>query len=48
MRASSLTSVIRVTRWLSRIENHYFFHRGWFAEGQLIANAGRLADIPGS
>ena len=31
----------------ARIENHYFFHRGWFGEGQLIANAGRLADIPG-
>ena len=32
----------------ARIENHYFFHRGWFAEGQLLANAGRLADIPGA
>jgi proline iminopeptidase len=31
----------------ARIENHYFFHRGWFTEGQLLANAGRLADIPG-
>jgi proline iminopeptidase len=31
----------------ARIENHYFFHRGWFSEGQLIANAGRLAGIPG-
>ena len=31
----------------ARIENHYFFHRGWFTEGQLIANAGRLAGIPG-
>jgi proline iminopeptidase len=30
----------------ARIENHYFLHRGWFAEGQLIANAGRLAAIP--
>ena len=30
----------------ARIENHYFLHRGWFAEGQLIANAGRLAGIP--
>ena len=30
----------------ARIENHYFLHRGWFAEGQLIANAGRLARIP--
>jgi proline iminopeptidase len=31
----------------ARIENHYFYHRGWFSEGQLIANADRLADIPG-
>jgi len=31
----------------ARIENHYFFHRGWFTEGQLIANANRLAGIPG-
>jgi proline iminopeptidase len=36
----------------ARIENHYFVHGGWFdtneqGEGQLIANASRLADIPG-
>jgi proline iminopeptidase len=41
----------------ARIENHYFVHDGWFdtidqgqgeqGEGQLIANASRLADIPG-
>ena len=31
----------------ARIENHYFVHGGWFAEGQLIADAGRLRDIPG-
>jgi proline iminopeptidase len=31
----------------ARIENHYFYHRGWFSEGQLIANADRLAGIPG-
>jgi proline iminopeptidase len=31
----------------ARIENHYFFHRGWFSEGQLIANVGRLTGIPG-
>src|SRR5215218_2543360 len=31
----------------ARIENHYFFHRGWFSEGQLLANANRLAGIPG-
>jgi len=30
----------------ARIENHYFLHRGWFAEGQLIANASQLAGIP--
>jgi proline iminopeptidase len=31
----------------ARIENHYFVHGGWFEEGQLIARAGRLKDIPG-
>ena len=31
----------------ARIENHYFVHGGWFAEGQLIADAPRLAGIPG-
>ncbi|HEY5821062.1 MAG TPA: prolyl aminopeptidase [Propionibacteriaceae bacterium] len=35
----------------ARIENHYFTHGGWFTdvdgEGQLIADAHRLADIPG-
>lgn len=30
----------------ARIENHYFIHGGWFREGQLIADAPRLADIP--
>ena len=30
----------------ARLENHYFLHRGWFGEDQLIANAGRLAGIP--
>jgi len=30
----------------ARIENHYFFHRGWLAEGQLIANAAQLRGIP--
>ncbi|WP_035865960.1 prolyl aminopeptidase [Cryptosporangium arvum] len=30
----------------ARIENHYFTHGGWFTEGQLIADAGRLAGIP--
>ncbi|GAA5034038.1 prolyl aminopeptidase [Microbacterium fluvii] len=31
----------------ARIENHYFVHGGWFREGQLIADAGRLSEIPG-
>ncbi|KOV76875.1 prolyl aminopeptidase [Nocardia sp. NRRL S-836] len=31
----------------ARIENHYFVHGGWFEEGQLIRDAGRLAGIPG-
>jgi proline iminopeptidase len=31
----------------ARIENHYFVNKGFFAEGQLIANAGVLRDIPG-
>jgi proline iminopeptidase len=30
----------------ARIENHYFRHGGWFTEGQLIAEAWKLADIP--
>ncbi len=31
----------------ARIENHYFVHRGWLEEGQLIRDAGKLRDIPG-
>jgi len=31
----------------ARIENHYFVHEGWFREGQLIADAGKLKSIPG-
>jgi proline iminopeptidase len=31
----------------ARIENHYFTHAGWLAEGQLLADAHRLAGIPG-
>jgi proline iminopeptidase len=36
----------------ARIENHYFTHGGWFevtadGQGQLLADADRLADIPG-
>jgi len=29
----------------ARIENHYFVHRGWLEDGQLIREAGKLADI---
>jgi proline iminopeptidase len=32
---------------IARIENHYMINKGWLDEGQLIANAGRLKDIPG-
>lgn len=31
----------------ARIENHYFVHGGWMDEGQLIRDAGRLANVPG-
>lgn len=31
----------------ARIENHYFVHDGFMAEGQLLRDAGRLAGIPG-
>ncbi|KJL42686.1 proline iminopeptidase [Microbacterium terrae] len=30
----------------ARIENHYFLNRGWFEEGQLIAGAEAIRDIP--
>ncbi|MEA4943064.1 MAG: alpha/beta fold hydrolase [Propionicimonas sp.] len=30
----------------ARIENHYFVHGGWFAEGQLLQQADRLRQIP--
>jgi proline iminopeptidase len=32
---------------IARIENHYMVNKGWLDEGQLIANAERLKDIPG-
>jgi proline iminopeptidase len=32
----------------ARIENHYFVHKGWMEEGQLLRDAGRLRDIPGT
>ncbi|WP_020669604.1 prolyl aminopeptidase [Amycolatopsis nigrescens] len=31
----------------ARIENHYFRHGAWLSEGQLLAEADRLAGIPG-
>ena len=31
----------------ARIETHYFAHRCWLEQGQLLANAGKLAGIPG-
>jgi proline iminopeptidase len=31
----------------ARIENHYFVHAGFFEEGQLLRDAGRLRGIPG-
>lgn len=31
----------------ARIERHYVAHGGFFAEGQLLADAGRLREIPG-
>ena len=31
----------------ARIENHYFVHKGWLEDEQLIRNAHRLKDIPG-
>lgn len=31
----------------ARIENHFFVNKGWFDDGQLIANAGVLRNIPG-
>ena len=30
----------------ARIENHYFMHKGWFEDGQLIRDAHLLAGIP--
>ncbi|SDP71086.1 prolyl aminopeptidase Serine peptidase. MEROPS family S33 [Ralstonia sp. 25mfcol4.1] len=31
----------------ARIENHYFTHRGWLDDGQLLRDAYKLAGIPG-
>jgi len=32
---------------IARIENHYMVNGGWFEDGQLIRDAGRLRSIPG-
>ena len=32
----------------ARIENHYFVHGGWLEEGQLLRDAHKLRDIPGT
>ena len=32
----------------ARIENHFFVHAGWLEEGQLIRDAHKLQDIPGT
>jgi len=32
----------------ARIENHYFTHAGWFEDGQLLRDARKLKDIPGT
>jgi proline iminopeptidase len=32
----------------ARIENHYFTHKGWLDENQLLRDASRLKDIPGT
>jgi proline iminopeptidase len=32
----------------ARIENHYFFHKCWLEEGQLLRDAHKLRGIPGS
>ena len=32
---------------IARIENHYMANHGWLKEGQLLAGAGRLRNIPG-
>ena len=37
----------RFAEAIARIENHYMINLGWLDEGQLLRDAGRLADIPG-
>ena len=31
----------------ARVVTHYFHHRAWLADGQLLRDAHRLAEIPG-
>ena len=31
----------------ARIENHYMVNKGWFEDGQLLRDAGRISGIPG-
>lgn len=33
---------------LAQLELHYFAHRGWLDEGQLLARASQIRDIPGT
>lgn len=44
---SPLVSEETALRSLARIEAHYFVHRAFIDDGQLIANANRLVNIPG-
>ena len=32
---------------VARIENHFMHHKGWFEDGQLLRDAGKLKGIPG-
>jgi proline iminopeptidase len=32
----------------ARIENHYFTHKGWLEENQILRDAAKLKDIPGT
>ena len=48
--ANRLVETVTEARYaiaIARIENHYMINRGWFDDGQLIRDAGRLKAIPG-
>ena len=50
-RQPALVSSYREDRFalaFARIENHFFTHGCWLAEGQLLRDAGRLRGIPGT